>query len=226
MKKDDGYYVIDLKDKNVSAGSHTLAVKLKDNEEGSATIGDDLATRENIEFEIERVDNVFTDVEKYYISATSETIELTFYNPDNNIDSVYVIAPNGDIVARSNENSQETVELETKDPRYTGIGKEYEYSGCILYKSTWVLSIDKNALEIGNYDIRLTLDDTERTITNAVEVSSKAVVSKCVLGIDYDNTSGFVYLYIQGSGFNPSQIQFDFKDKVTEATFINTTNRL
>ncbi len=217
-KKDDGYYVIDLKDKNVSAGSHTLAVKLKDNEEGSATIGDDLATRENIEFEIERVDNVFTDVEKYYISATSETIELTFYNPDNNIDSVYVTAPNGDIVARSNENSQETVELETKDPRYTGIGKEYEYSGFILYKSTWVLSIDKNALEIGNYDIRLTLDDTERTITNAVEVSSKAVVSKCVLGIDYDNTSGFVYLYIQGSGFNPSQIQFDFKDKVTEAT--------
>lgn len=215
IKKDD-YYVIDLKNQGISAGAHTLTVKLRDNVEGSATKGQELFSIENIGFEIEQVDNVFTNVQKYYISATDETIELIFYNPDDDINSVYVTAPNGDIVARSN--SHEAVEEETKDPRYTGIGKEYEYSDPILYKSTWVLSTDKNVLELGNYNIRLALEGGERTITNAVEVSSTAVVSKCVLGIDYDNTSNYVYLYIQGSGFDPSQIQFDFIDKVTLVT--------
>jgi len=228
-KTDDGYYVIDLKNqKNISAGSHTLIVKLKDDVKGSVTNGQDLVSIEDIGFEIEQVDSVFTEVEKYYLSATNETIELTFYNPNNDISSVSVIAPNGDIVARSNSNSQrpEEPERERKDPRYIGIGKEYNYGDkdtTILYKSTWVLPIEKNALEIGNYDIQLILkDNTERTITNAVEVSSKAVVSKCVLGIDYDNTSSFVYLYIQGSGFDPKQIQFDFKDKKAPSITLST----
>lgn len=217
-RKENGYYVIDLQDKNVSTGSHTLTVKLKDNEKDSATKDKYLAIRENIEFEIEQVDNVFTDVEKYYISATAETIELTFFSPAEDISSVHITAPNGDIVARSDKNNQEAGEWQSEDPRYTDIGKEYKYSGNILYKSTWVLLTDKNALEIGNYDIRLILGDgtgTERVIPNAVEVSSKAVVSKCVLGVDYDNTSSFVYLYIRGSGFDPSQIRFDFEDKGT-----------
>lgn len=218
--KTGDYYVIDLKNqkenqKSISAGSHTLIVKLTDNVEGSVTYEDELVSIEDIGFEIEQVDSVFTEVEKYYLSAANETIELTFYNPNNDIYSVSVTAPNGDIVASSASNSQKPEE-EKKDPRYTGIGKEYDYGGTILYKSTWVLPIEKNALELGNYDIQLKLKDgTERTITNAVEVSSKAVVSKCVLGIDYDNTSGYIYLYIQGSGFKPSDIQYDFKDKAT-----------
>lgn len=213
------YYVIPLND--IEEGSHSLTVKLKDVRPNSATEGQYLVTRENIEFILEQVDNVFTEAEKYYVSSSDDTIEVTFFNPADDIESVHITASNGDIVARSNGRSK-AVEQE-EDPRYTRIGDGYSYEETILYKTTWVLSTDKNALEVGNYDIRLTLKNgTERMIPNVVEVSSKAVVTKCVLGTDYDNTSNFVYLYIQGSGFNPSQIRFDFEDKATSATLSTT----
>ena len=218
-EKWEDYYVIPLND--IEEGSHSLTVKLKDVRPNSATKDQYLVTRENIEFILEQVDNVFTEAEKYYVSSSDDTIEVTFFNPADDIESVHITASNGDIVARSNGRSK-AVEQE-EDPRYTRIGDGYSYGETILYKTTWVLSTDKNALEVGNYDIRLTLEDgTERMIPNVVEVSSKAVVTKCVLGIDYDNTSNFVYLYIQGSGFNPSQIRFDFEDKATSATLSTT----
>lgn len=216
---EETYYVIPLT--NIEEGSHSLTVKLKDTRQNSATGDQDLATRENIEFIIEQVDNVFTEAEKYYVSSSDDTIEVTFFNPSDDIKSVNITAPNGDIVADSNGISEAVEQYE--DPRYTRIGDGYRYQKPILYKTTWVLSTDKNALEVGNYDIRLILEDgTERMIPNAVEVSSKAVVTKCVLGTDYDNTSNFVYLYIQGAGFNPSQIRFDFEDKATSATLSTT----
>ncbi len=216
---EETYYVIPLT--NIKEGSHSLTVKLKDTRQNSATGDQDLATRENIEFIIEQVDNVFTEAEKYYVSSSDDTIEVTFFNPSDDIKSVNITAPNGDIVADSNGISEAVEQYE--DPRYTRIGDGYRYQKPILYKTTWVLSTDKNALEVGNYDIRLILEDgTERMIPNAVEVSSKAVVTKCVLGTDYDNTSNFVYLYIQGAGFNPSQIRFDFEDKATSATLSTT----
>lgn len=218
-EKWEDYYVIPLND--IEEGSHSLTVKLKDVRPNSATKDQYLVTRENIEFILEQVDNVFTEAEKYYVSSSDDTIEVTFFNPADDIESVHITASNGDIVARSNGRSK-AVEQE-EDPRYTRIGDGYSYGETILYKTTWVLSTDKNALEVGNYDIRLTLEDgTERMIPNVVEVSSKAVVTKCVLGTDYDNTSNFVYLYIQGSGFNPSQIRFDFEDKATSATLSTT----
>jgi len=218
-KNEEIYYVIPLN--NIEEGSHSLTVKLKDERQNSATEGQYLVTRENIEFIVEQVDNVFTEAEKYYVSSSDDTIEVTFFNPSDDIESVNITAPNGDIVADSNGISKAVEQYE--DPRYTRIGDGYIYDKTILYKTTWVLSTDKNALEVGNYDIRLMLKDgTERMIPNAVEVSSKAVVTKCVLGTDYDNTSEFVYLYIQGAGFNPSQIRFDFEDKATSAILSTT----
>ncbi len=219
--KQEDYYVISLAQANISEGSHNLTVKLKDIKVGSATCNEYLVSRENIEFEIEQVDNVFTEAQKYFISSTDDVIEVAFFNPADDIESVQITAPNGDIVARSNERS--IAVKQNEDPRYTGIGDGYKYSSAILYKTTWLLSTEKNTLETGNYDIRLILDGgTERMIPNAIEVSSRAVVTKCVLGTDYDNTSNFVYLYIQGTGFTPSQIRFDFEDKAT-STVLSTT---
>lgn len=219
--KNQDYYVIPLKDQNISEGSHKLAVELIDDKVGSPTNGETLVKREDIEFSIEKADNVFTEVEKYYASSADDTIEVAFFNPENDIESVRITASNGDIVARSAGKSAAVPQNE--DPRYTGIGDGYVYSGNILYKTTWVLPTEKNSLEVGNYDIRLTLvNGTERMIPDAVEVSSGAVITKCVLGMDYDNTSGFVYLYIQGTGFDPSRLQYDFKDEQTGATLSAT----
>lgn len=212
-EKRGDYYCISLQDMNIPTGVHTLTVKLIDTK-----AADPISELVSIKFEftIEEA-NVFPEADKYYISATDDMIEVALFSPEDNIDSIQITAPNGDIVARSERRSEAI--LQKEDPRYLGIGNEYEYKEGILYKTIWVLPTEKNALEIGNYDIRLTLDSSsDMLLSNVIEVSTKAVVTKCVLGTDYDNTSGFVYLYIQGSGFDPSQIQFDFKDKVTSAT--------
>ncbi|MDE7321998.1 MAG: hypothetical protein K2N73_04590 [Lachnospiraceae bacterium] len=217
-EKRGDYYVISFGSAGISEGTHHLTVKLKDT---SIPDGEYLVSRDNIAFEIERVDNVFTEADKYYISSTDDTIEVAFYNPADDIESVQITAANGDVVARSGQRSPAVDQIE--DPRYTGIGNGYEYPDTILHKTTWVLPTEKNALEIGNYDIRLTLEGgTERMISNAVEVSSRAVVTKCVLGMDYDNTSNLIYLYIQGTGFNPSQVRFDFVDEATSAILSTT----
>lgn len=219
--KNQEYYVISLKNKNITEGSHKLAVELIDQKVGSATFGESLVKKDEIPFIIEKVDNVFTEVSKYYVSAGDDTIEVAFYDPEDDIKSVRITASNGDTVAQSTKKSKAAAQKE--DPRYTGIGDGYVYSGDILYKTVWVLPTEKNALEIGKYDIRLTLENgTERMIADAVEVSAGAVVTKCVLGMDYDNTSGYVYLYIQGTGFDPSRLQYDFEDEQTGATLSAT----
>ncbi len=217
-EKRGDYYVISFGTAGLSEGTHHLTVKLKDT---SVPDGEYLVSRDDIAFEIERVDNVFTEADKYYISSADDTIEVAFYNPADDIESVQITAANGDVVARSGQRSPAVGQVE--DPRYTGIGNGYEYPDTILHKTTWVLPTEKNALEIGNYDIRLTLvGGTERMISNAVVVSSRAVVTKCVLGMDYDNTSNLIYLYIQGTGFNPSQVRFDFMDEASSAILSTT----
>ncbi|MDE7184761.1 MAG: hypothetical protein K2O40_09880, partial [Lachnospiraceae bacterium] len=218
---ENGYYRIDLSDKNLSEGRHKLSVKFKDINTNSATNEQYLVVR-NIDFEIEKVDNVFTEAERYFLSSSDDTIEVAFFNVKDDIDSVKITASNGDIVARSGE-ERSTIVPQKEDPRYTYIGDGYEYSKNILNKTTWVLTTEKNALEVGNYDIRLmNKNGTERMIPNAVEVSSRAVVTKCVLGTDYDNTSDLLYLYIQGSGFSPAQVRFDFEDVATKASLSTT----
>lgn len=217
---DNGYYRIPLGGKNLSEGIHKLNVKFKDVNRNSSKFGKYLVDRD-IEFEIEKVDNVFTEAERYFLSSSDDTIEVAFFNVKNDIKSVKITASNGDIVARSEDSSEPVAQNE--DPRYTGIGDGYEYSENILNKTTWVLTTEKNALEVGNYDIRLTNNDgTERMIPNVVEVSSRAVVTKCVLGTDYDNTSDLLYLYIQGSGFSPAQVRFDFEDVETKSPLSTT----
>lgn len=181
-----------LQNMSISTGVHTLTVKLKDSQAPGPTA--ELVNRK-FEFTTEEA-NVFPEANKYYISATDDTIEVALFSPEDNITSVQITAPNGDIVARSEQESEAIPQKE--DPRYSGIGNEYEYETDILYKTIWVLPTEKNALEIGNYDIRLTLDSgSDMLLSNVIEVSTKAVVTKCTLGMDYDNTSNFVYLYIQ-----------------------------
>lgn len=116
-EKRGDYYVIPLGMADISEGTHRLTVKLKDT---SVPDGEYLVSRDNIEFQIERVDNVFTEAEKYYISSEDDTIEVAFYNPTDDIESVQITAANGDIVARSSERSPAVDQVE--DPRYTGIG--------------------------------------------------------------------------------------------------------
>lgn len=213
----EGYYCISLQDRNISTGTHTLTVKLIDLKAPVPEL-----VSKKFEFTTEDA-NIFTEAKKYYISATDDMIEVTLFNPDDNIKSVQITAPNGDIVARSEQESPAIAIPQKEDPRYSGVGNGYEYQKEILYKTTWVLPTEKNALEIGNYDLRLTLDTgSDMLLSNVVEVSSKAVVTKCVLGTDYDNTSQFVYLYIQGTGFDPSQVRFDFEDEDTSAILSTT----
>ncbi len=218
---ENGYYRIDLRSKNLSEGLHRLSVKFKDVNPNSSKKNQYLVIRD-IEFEIEKVDNVFTEAERYFLASSDDSIEVAFFNVKDDIKSVKITASNGDIVALSGEERSKAVP-QKKDPRYTGIGDGYEYSDNILNKTTWVLTTEKNALEVGNYDIRLTNNDgTERMIPNVVEVSSRAVVTKCVLGTDYDNTSDLLYLYIQGSGFSPAQVRFDFEDVETKSPLSTT----
>ena len=142
---DNSYYRIPLGGKKLSEGIHKLRVKFKDVNPNSSKVDTYLVVRD-IEFEIEKVDNVFTEAERYFLSSSDDTIEVAFFNVKDDIESVKITASNGDIVARSGDKRSEPV-LQKEDPRYTGIGDGYEYSEDILKKTTWVLTTEKNALD-------------------------------------------------------------------------------
>ena len=120
---ENGYYRIPLGGKKLSEGIHKLRVKFKDVNPNSSKVDTYLVVRD-IEFEIEKVDNVFTEAERYFLSSSDDTIEVAFFNVKDDIESVKITASNGDIVARSGDKRSEPV-LQKEDPRYTGIGPSF-----------------------------------------------------------------------------------------------------
>ncbi|MBQ2257871.1 MAG: hypothetical protein II247_04240 [Lachnospiraceae bacterium] len=168
--------------------------------------------------------SVFLEKDKYYMGTADESLELTVFDiVANDIQSIELVK-NGETVA-SLEGSAPTATGQKTDPRYSGIGKDLEInSNNILFKSVWTLKSLKNSLDSGTYTIQVTFTSgMTMNFSNAVEVSVDAVVTKCTIGADYDNTSEYIYLYIQGSGFDPSQVQFSFKNESQTGTSLYVT---
>lgn len=160
--------------------------------------------------------NVFLEKSKYYMGASDESLEITAFAAEDDIKSVELVR-NGETVAKSADGA--VAVGQSKDPRYSGIGDNLEIHDNIIYKSVWTLQNLKNSLDAGNYNVHVTFtDNTVMDFYNIVEVSADAVVTKCTIGADYDNTSEYVYLYIQGSGFDPSQLQFSFRKESQTGT--------
>ena len=198
VTSDNGYYFFHTNKTNVPAGTHILKVVLSTGTDETKT---ELVNRV-ARFETEDT-GLFLEKSKYYMGASDESLEITAFSAANDIQSMELVR-NGETVAKATD---QVVTGEKTDPRYSGIGKDLEIHDSILYKSVWSLQNLKNSLDTGSYSIHITFTNGATVdLNNAVEVASKAIVTKCTIGADYDNTSEYVYLYIQGSGFHPSQV--------------------
>lgn len=212
-----GYYFLNLNKSDVEAGTHTLKVVLSSTgANGSETeLVNRVATFKTADT------SVFLEKNKYYMGASDESLEITVFDIADDIQSIELVR-NGETVASSE--SAATAIGQNTDPRYGGIGNNLEIQDNILYKSVWSLKNLKNSLDSGTYTIQVTFTDgATMSFSNAVEVSADAVVTKCTIGADYDNTSEYVYLYIQGSGFDPSQVQFSFRKESQTGISLSAT---
>lgn len=216
------YYFLTLNKSDVVAGTHTLKAELSTIEAGSNT---KTVRFSQIKSFKSNDTSVFLEKNKYYMGASDDSLEITVFDTTDNHIQFIELVKNGETVA-SSEGSAPTAIGQKTDPRYSGIGKDLaiKENENILYKSVWSLKNLKNSLDSGTYTIQVTLTDgATMSFSNAVEVSADAVVTKCTIGADYDNTSEYVYLYIQGSGFDPSQVQFSFKNESQTGTSLYAT---
>lgn len=184
-------------------------------------------------FEIQ--DNpIFLEKTPYYMGASDDSVEVTIFNTADDISRI-ALSNNGETVAAPTQDSVPVKARVKTDPRYTGICAEYEFpdevldealsqTDVLLYKSTWTLKNLKNAIDLGSYNLNLVFNTGETMdISGAVSITSEAVVTNCTVATDYDNTSPYAYLFIQGSGFNPDNITFNFRFGSATGTPLSST---
>lgn len=217
-EKQEGYYIISFKKgdlEDTSSETHNLLLTLS-KMSGSGNIRE-LVTREAV-FSVTEQD-IFLEKTPYYMGVSDENVEVTIFNTADDIETM-MLSNNGETVAAPAEGTMPEKELIKNDPRYIGICSDYEFpeeilktqNNVLLYKSVWVLSNLKNAIDLGSYNINLIFDNGETMdLANAVTITSDAVVTNCTVAVDYDNTSPYAYLFIQGSGFDPAEITYNFK---------------
>lgn len=225
----EGYYIIIFKKgdlDNTASNSHTLSLTLlRESASGSER---ELVTREAIFSVMEQ--DIFPEKTPYYMGTADDNVEITVFNTADDIETM-VLSNNGETVAAPAEGAVPAKTSMKTDPRYTGICSEYEFpaevlsqSGVLLYKSAWVLTNLKNAIDLGSYNLHITFTNGETMdLSNAVSITSDAVVTNCTIAVDYDNTSPYAYLFIQGSGFDPSKITYNFKSGSASGSPLSST---
>lgn len=211
----EGYYIICLKKGDLDDTiSHKVQLTLtKPTAAGGIS---ELVKREARFTTVEQ--NIFLEKIPYYMGASDENVEVTIFNTADDIEQIE-LSNNGEKVAAPTEGSRPVKTPIKTDPRYTGICKDYEFSndllatsGVLLYKSVWTLTNLKNAIDLGSYNLNLIFDTGETmNISGAVTITSDAVVTNCTVAVDYDNTSPYAYLFIQGSGFDPEKVIYNFR---------------
>ena len=230
--KDDsqeGYYVIILKKgdlKNTPSNSHNLSLSLtKETADGGIR---ELVKREAVFTTIEQ--EIFLEKTPYYMGVSDDSVEVTIFDTADDIAQI-ALSNNGETVAAPTEDSEPVKDSIKTDPRYTGICSEYEFpkeilngTNVLLYKSVWTLTNLKNAIDLGSYNLNLIFDNGETMdISGAVSITADAVVTNCTVAVDYDNTSPYAYLFIQGSGFNPSRVTYAFRAGSASGTALRST---
>lgn len=226
-RENEGYYIICLKKVDLSdAASHKLRITLtKPTAAGDAS---ELVKRE-ARFTIAEQD-IFLEKTPYYMGASDENVEITIFNTADDIEQIE-LSNNGEKVAAPTEGSSPVKTTIKADPRYTGICKGYEFpndilatSNVLLYKSVWTLTNLKNAIDLGSYNLNLIFVTGETmNLSGAVTITSDAVVTNCTVAVDYDNTSPYAYLFIQGSGFDPARVTYSFKRDSATGSSLNST---
>ena len=224
-QENEGYYIIRLKKSDLTAASHSIEVKLT--RDTAAVKDSELITRKANFTVVEQ--EIFLEQTPYYMGASDDNVDITIFSTENDIKQIE-LSNNGEKVATSPEgNSFEKV---TADPRYTGICKDYEFPNeilaetddALLYKSVWTLTNLKNAIELGNYNLNLVFDGGgTMNVSGAVTITSEAVVTNCTVAVDYDNTDSYAYLFIQGSGFDPERVTYNFKRESASGSSLNST---
>lgn len=213
----EGYYILifekgDLASANTD--SHNISITLSKTTAGGGIR--ELVTREGV-FAVEEQD-IFLEKAPYYMGVSDDSVEVVVFNTADDIETM-ALANNGETVAAPTDDSKPAKTTTNTDPRYTGICSDYEIpkailpqSGVLLYKSAWVLKNLKNAIDLGNYNLHIVFDNGETMdLSDAVSITSDAVVTNCTIATDYDNTSPYAYLFIQGSGFDPSKVTYNFR---------------
>lgn len=232
-EKQEGYYIIVLKKdelQKTSSNNHNLLLTL------TRTTADG-GTRELVRrvavFQIQE-NPIFLEKMPYYMGASDDSVEVTIFNTADDISRI-ALSNNGETVAAPDQDSVPIKARVKTDPRYTGICAEYEFpdevlnealsqTDVLLYKSTWTLKNLKNAIDLGSYNLNLVFNTGETMdISGAVSITSEAVVTNCTVATDYDNTSPYAYLFIQGSGFNPDNITFNFRFGSATGTPLSST---
>ncbi len=232
-EKQEGYYIIVLKKNelaNTSSNRHNLLLTLTRKTADGGTR--ELVRRVAI-FETQD-QPIFLEKTPYYMGASDDSVEVTIFNTADDISRI-ALSNNGETVAAPTQDSIPVKKQVKTDPRYTGICSDYEFpnelldevlqqTDVLLYKSTWTLSNLKNAIDLGSYNLNLVFDTGETMdISGAVSITSEAVVTNCTVAMDYDNTSPYAYLFIQGSGFNPDNITYNFRFGSSTGTPLSST---
>lgn len=223
----EGYYIIRLKKDSLAVmDSHKIQLTLtKPTAAGDTS---ELVKREARFTVVEQ--DIFLEKTPYYMGASDESVEITIFNTADDIEQIE-LSNNGEKVAAPTEDSSPVKTTIKTDPRYTGICKGYEFpndilttSDVLLYKSVWTLTNLKNAIDLGSYNLNLIFDSGETmNLSGAVTITSDAVVTNCTVAVDYDNTSPYAYLFIQGSGFDPARVTFNFKRDSATGPSLNST---
>jgi len=224
----EGYYVICFKKgdlNNTASNSHTIRLTLSKTTAGGEKR--ELVKREAVFNTVQQ--DIFLEKMPYYMGVSDESVEVTIFNAADDIERIS-LSNNGETVAAPASDS-ETVKTTIKtDPRYTGICSNYEFpedildNQVLLHKSAWTLTNLKNAIDLGSYNLNLVFNTGETMdISGAVSITSDAVVTNCTIAVDYDNTSPYAYLFIQGSGFDPARVTYNFRrDSATGSPLSST----
>ncbi len=226
--KQEGYYIIKLDKKQLvstSSNAHTMSLALT----RLSASGEkrELVKRQAVFTVVEQ--EIFLEKTPYYMGVSDDSVEVTIFNTADDIERI-ALSNNGETVAAPTKDSVVIKEPIKTDPRYTGICSGYVFpevilpqTGVLLYKSVWTLTNLKNAIDLGNYNLNLVFTNEETMdISNAVSITADAVVTNCTIAVDYDNTSPYAYLFIQGSGFNPADVNFNFKAGSSTGTPLNS----
>ncbi|MDE7266470.1 MAG: hypothetical protein K2N89_03285, partial [Lachnospiraceae bacterium] len=226
-RENEGYYIIRFrKGELANRDSHKIQLTLT-----KPTAAGDISelVKREARFTVVEQD-IFLEKTPYYMGASDESVEVTIFNTADDIKQIE-LSNNGEKVAAPTEGSSPVKTTIKTDPRYTGICKGYEFPNAILttpnvllHKSVWTLTNLKNAIDLGSYNLNLIFDGGETmNLSGAVTITSDAVVTNCTVAVDYDNTSPYAYLFIQGSGFDPARVTFNFKRDSATGPSLNST---
>lgn len=201
-------------DTGISLGSHTLSIYMY--------AGEELAESRETEF-VMAEGGVYAGMPKYYYSNKDTRLNSLYVYSEKRAKAVY-LKKGSTILAQvlSPSSYQNFHEYRYQKLSNHGIymSGTYDYE---IYASMDVLKV--RGLDAGTYDVVLTYEDgAEDVLPDLVVILSSAFITDVEIGYDYDSTGDYIYLSLEGNGFDPSRLSYTFTDaagNVQSASYVN-----